>query len=237
MRTAPLGYVGTEGECTLEQKLYRDIDAMNDDDVEIAWMPPRQQALCRKIVFQIWSHDQGTSSYRAHWGTYENVHSWIEAGVDHVRATNDVEGTELPARMLWIPKDISFYRTPGDSEDIPGENNDSDADSMGVSRSGESQEVLFRIDPDAQLGLQRNVHADRDTYHHTITWYYSDGTADDPRPPMIGDEAEPEGANLQGGGFVRDLRVGDCVTIWAKAQYPNWANTIERAQIDVYWAI
>ena len=45
------------------------------------------------------------------------------------------------------------------------------------------------------------------------------------------------GSETGDGSFVRDLRVGDVVTVWAKARYPGWVNTVRRVQVDVYWAV
>ncbi|KIH93717.1 hypothetical protein SPBR_04257 [Sporothrix brasiliensis 5110] len=45
------------------------------------------------------------------------------------------------------------------------------------------------------------------------------------------------GAETGDGAFVRNLRVGDVVTLWAKARFPGWVNIVQRAQIDVYWAV
>lgn len=63
-----------------------------------------------------------------------------------------------------------------------------------------------------------------------------------------GDEAEAEavvhplekigrGSETGNGEFVRNLRVGDVVTLWAKARFPGWVNMVQRAEIDVYWAV
>ncbi|KAL1894903.1 hypothetical protein Sste5346_005590 [Sporothrix stenoceras] len=45
------------------------------------------------------------------------------------------------------------------------------------------------------------------------------------------------GAETGNGEFVRNLRVGDVVTLWAKARFPGWVNMVQRAEIDVYWAV
>jgi hypothetical protein len=39
------------------------------------------------------------------------------------------------------------------------------------------------------------------------------------------------------GTFVRDLKMGDVITIWGKAKFPAWQNNIEKVRIDVYWAV
>lgn len=39
------------------------------------------------------------------------------------------------------------------------------------------------------------------------------------------------------GEFVRNLKLGDIVTVWAKARFPGWVNYVDRVKVDVYWAI
>lgn len=39
------------------------------------------------------------------------------------------------------------------------------------------------------------------------------------------------------GKFVRDLKLGDVITVWAKARFAGWANYIKRIQVDVYWVV
>jgi hypothetical protein len=50
-------------------------------------------------------------------------------------------------------------------------------------------------------------------------------------------EDQGRGRNTANGQFVRDLKVGDIVTVWGKARFPGWVNMIETVQIDVYWAV
>ncbi|KAM7201943.1 hypothetical protein V8F20_004651 [Naviculisporaceae sp. PSN 640] len=39
------------------------------------------------------------------------------------------------------------------------------------------------------------------------------------------------------GEFVRNLKLGDIVTVWAKARFAGWVNYVDRVKVDVYWAI
>jgi hypothetical protein len=89
--------------------------------------------------------------------------------------------------------------------------------------------------PDAWV-LQKNVTANRNTKKHVITWSYND---DIDRDSLEADELEKQGRGCATGSGerVRDLKVGDVVTVWAKSRFPGWVNTVERVRIDVYWAV
>lgn len=84
--------------------------------------------------------------------------------------------------------------------------------------------------------LQKNVIADQKFKTHTITWSYDDNI----QPESVeGNEFDLQGRgrNTGRGEYVRNLKMGDCVTIWAKARFPGWINVVEKVEIDVYWAI
>ncbi|KAI5281220.1 hypothetical protein KEM52_003953, partial [Ascosphaera acerosa] len=39
------------------------------------------------------------------------------------------------------------------------------------------------------------------------------------------------------GSFVRELRVGDAVAVWAKARFPGWRNHVRHLSVRMYWAV
>jgi hypothetical protein len=84
--------------------------------------------------------------------------------------------------------------------------------------------------------LQRNLVATRNTTKHVITWSHDDNIDPD---SVEGDELEQQGRGRKtgDGSFVRGLRVGDTVTVWAKARFHGWANFIDNMKIDIYWAV
>ncbi|KIM83435.1 hypothetical protein PILCRDRAFT_69475 [Piloderma croceum F 1598] len=63
MRTLPFAVYGTEGNITLTQE-------------HVEHYP------CRKIVFQLWSQDQGWSDDRDNHGTYRGSYTWYDASVE-----------------------------------------------------------------------------------------------------------------------------------------------------------
>lgn len=86
------------------------------------------------------------------------------------------------------------------------------------------------------MALQKNVMAERTAKEHVVTWSYFDNI--DPESPEA-DQLETKGRGRASatGQWVRDLKVGDVVTVWAKARFPGWSNHIQALKIDVYWAV
>lgn len=72
---------------------------------------------------------------------------------------------------------------------------------------------------------------------YTIVWRYDDDVSD-PESDEAKALAEAGRGLLSGNGeFVRGLKFGDVVTVWAKSRFPAWINNIERVSIDIYWAV
>jgi hypothetical protein len=84
--------------------------------------------------------------------------------------------------------------------------------------------------------LQKNVTASSEYRTHTITWSYKDKS--DPKSPDVDEISElGRGKNNSDGEFVRNMQLGDCVTVWGKARFPGWVNFIREVEIKVYWAV
>ncbi|KAF9229791.1 hypothetical protein BS17DRAFT_771933 [Gyrodon lividus] len=139
---------------------------------------------CRKIVFQLWGHDQGRSSWhiREDQGIYRASRTWFDARI---------EKTHLRENC------VSF--SPRVLEDSGG----------------------------ASTHVQFNVHAKRETTHHTITWHYLDSEAD----------TRGEDWKALDGRFVNTMRSGDCIALWMRARERAWICTLEKAIITVYWVV
>ena len=102
--------------------------------------------------------------------------------------------------------------------------------------AGESSHMFSHKLLETPKTLQRNITAVRDTKEHVITW-----SCDDNMDPEAAEAKELEkvgrGRGSATGEFVRNLKAGDVVTVWAKARFPGWVNVINEAKIDVYWAM
>jgi hypothetical protein len=72
--------------------------------------------------------------------------------------------------------------------------------------------------------------------HHTITWHYLD-FIDEQSPAAIEADLNGRGWKSLDGSFVRNLKVGDCITLWMRARFPGWMAHIVKAKIEMYWAV
>jgi hypothetical protein len=84
--------------------------------------------------------------------------------------------------------------------------------------------------------LQSNRTAYRNSKEHVITWA-SDDYIDPTSSEADELEAEGRGRCTGNGNFVRSLKVGDIITIWAKARFPGWENVVQEVKIEVYWVV
>jgi hypothetical protein len=91
------------------------------------------------------------------------------------------------------------------------------------------------LDPSLDC-LQRNLTATRDIKKHKVIWSYLDHTDPDSVDGKKLDE-EGRGRATGNGEYVRNLKVGDVVTVWGKARYQGWANFVREVKIDIYWAV
>jgi len=179
------------------------------------WHPPRGEHPCRKIIFQLWSKDQGWSDDVDNHGTYRGSYTWYDASVETF-ASDILNG----GRVIW-PAHLLTY--------------ESDSPLL-----AESPFHFIRRDPDHPFlppptHLQRNVHAEDQIHHHTIVWHYLDCIGEN--PGLATQELDGRGWKSRDGSFVRSLKVGDCITLWMRARFPGWSSLIEKAKIEIYWAV
>jgi hypothetical protein len=96
-------------------------------------------------------------------------------------------------------------------------------------------EFHHNLDPGLDC-LQRNKTGTRDATEHVITWFPTDNTDPDSVDGVKLDE-QGRGRATANGEYVRNLKVGDVVTVWGKTRYGGWVNTVEEVKIEVYWAV
>lgn len=88
--------------------------------------------------------------------------------------------------------------------------------------------------PEPDWTIQCNKTATRASTTHTVTWSWNDHVN-----PKTAEELRQlgRGQGTGTGAFVRNLKLGDVVTIWAKARFGSWVNSVENVRMDIYWAI
>lgn len=85
--------------------------------------------------------------------------------------------------------------------------------------------------------LQANKAAVRETQQYTITWHHLD--AIEPGTPEA-EEIERErgqGRATLDGRRVREMGLGDSISVVGRARFGGWANHVERLSVRVFWAV
>lgn len=265
MRTLPVGFpqAGPETKYSttaIPQPWPTQSEIPNDaiDDVLSRWaetFTPKGEYPCRKIVFTLKSHDQGWGGSYADKGTYRGSFTWFDVGLERVKAfragrlclslchsgkqlinadPDDKEETQKvgPSPQFYpFPEDESSDRiTCCLSTVLPRI-----APTYSSTPNNVKPEFEHPLLPERGT-LQRNVVAEKNTKEHVITWTCND----DILPESLDGNALEEqgrGRDTGTGEFVRNLKIGDVVTVWAKARFPQWTNVVEEVKVDVYWAV
>lgn len=85
--------------------------------------------------------------------------------------------------------------------------------------------------------LQKNLTATRESQEHKIVWSYQADVQDPDSIAAKALEDQGRGRETANGEYVRNMQIGDIVTVWAKARFPGWVNVVESIEIDVYYAV
>ncbi|KAM0263529.1 hypothetical protein ACHAQJ_001148 [Trichoderma viride] len=171
----------------------------------------------RKIVFRICSHDQGwTTDERP--GPFIAAKTWFDAGIERFDASHtsdDEDMGRLPAYKLGT---IEPQAKP--AEDIHGR-----------------FDYQFPYTPwRGPYEIQRNRMASPEFTDYEVTWTCWDVVSPDSAEAQQLME-QGKGRMAGDGQFVRNLRLGDVVTVWGRVMHRGWANFVESVEINIYWAL
>jgi len=259
LRSYPLGYFPTKGNpTTLPMTIvdeYPSIpsepcaepgDFPNNVTQEVInyWTKdaiPRGEFPCRKIVFTIKSHDQGWGGPPGCRGTYRGSSTWFDVGLETLSTVRngefDIANKENPRPYFYVPDPQS---TNGDAESIVCTTRTITPPTETRIAATEPPETRasFRHGQDPGMDcLQRNRTGTRDTKEYVITWSCTVNIMDPDSVDAKKLDDEGRGTTTGNGEYVRNLKVGDVVTVWGKARYGGWVNNVEEVKIDVYWAV
>lgn len=219
---------------------------------------------CRKIVFKFKSHDQGRCPNMRNRDTYNESWTWFDVGKESLLAikANSGEAVEDQSKgneeqsddMLktifhaMTEKMLAHFNTKINSRD--GEKLTCILQTLSPSLKDEASrynskdehnltygnEFFHPLLPEQRNCIQRNRTAILDTQSHTVTWRYNDSIDPD---SVEGKALEEKGRGRETGNgeFVRNLKIGDVVTVWGKARFGGWCNFIERVEVKVFWAV
>ncbi|KAH7126371.1 hypothetical protein B0J13DRAFT_565390 [Dactylonectria estremocensis] len=184
----------------------------------------------RKVVFSIRSADQGWGGEHGNKGTYQGSWTWFEAGLERFDAdttcdpqcTYDIRHKSSSSKASPLPV-CGLRALHPELEPVPNV-------------EGKLQ-YKHPLGHNSDLEIYRNKTATRTLKDKVVTWSYLDDIRSDSDAAEQIDVKEGRGRGTLDGSFVRDLKLGDVITIWAKSRFSGWVNHIESAQIDVYWAV
>ncbi|KAI0544716.1 hypothetical protein F4679DRAFT_563895 [Xylaria curta] len=177
----------------------------------------------RKIIFDIISRDQGWSHDLDSHHTFRHSWTWFEAGIDrfdkaHKSSKDGAEsGSEVSSSSAKGPTTDAIRPVwPPLKESLT--------------------EYDHALHPVPDHMIQSNRVAEHDWQHHHIEWSWTDRA--DPELRVSEElEANGRGSATGDGSFLRTLKVGDMVTVWGHARFPGWINSVQKVQVQVYWAL
>ncbi|KAL5337817.1 hypothetical protein BJX70DRAFT_368469 [Aspergillus crustosus] len=174
-------------------------------------LPHRTIHPCRKIVFDIVSHDQG--GLNEHRGSeserpayYDGTYTWFDTEVIH-NAHDSIQKQVISEKMNPTDRRPKHFG-PNDPLLLPRGNT-----------------------------LQRNRARIQRAKRHTITWHYLDNTPSDSPEAEDAERYEGRGRETLGGKQLREMELGDSMLVWARARFPGWVNYVDELSIRVFWAI
>ena len=225
------------------------------------WLPPRGLRPCRKIVFEILSHQEATDFTEP---LYGDSPTWFDVSVERVlpeedgsgpatwtASMNEEWGDELLGNTVDDPRLQVLKKVPGSG--APAERRPRQA-SLASSAMDIEPVQLFetrRTKPSLaatvrQDVVQQNYQGDALNRQHKITWRYDD-TLD--MESTEGDRLVIETGEHANGDFVRKLESGESILLWARARNrprdilsPSSGsdpclNVVDRVRMHVFWAV
>lgn len=185
---------------------------------------------CRRIVFTIQSHDQGWGGSFPDHGTYNGSWTWFEAGLERWCKTSPTESTNAGEQAQIVP--------PHEKPSLKVEDLCTVWPEIESNAETGAPQFYLPIEPNENLKIQCNVMAKREPTEHRVVWSYTDDISPERDVEASAKLAESGRGTATGNGkFVRNLKLGDVVTVWAKARFAAWYNAVESVKIDVYYAI
>lgn len=102
---------------------------------------------------------------------------------------------------------------------------------------GEKYKYEHPLYPQPKWTIQRNLAGTRQWSNHQVTWSYLDNINPESDEGQKLDEKLGRGRETGDGSFIRDLKMGDVITVWGKARFRQWYNNVEKVKIEVFWAV
>lgn len=221
LRTPPLCY----DPDMLEELDKRRVGRENDNDTSHILLH-RGMHPCRKIVFDISSHDQGWGGERRHQGSFMGSWTWFSAYIS-TRRRGGYEGQGKPTTIR------RNHRHNFSSSESELSESESDSDQERGGRSPSSHPRPFLPEP-TKLQCNRTATIHPTNYH--IVWHYKDDIHPDSDEAMRIEQETGRGRATLDGSAVREMEIGDEVSVWLRARFAQWRNHVDKMSVRVYWA-
>ncbi|KAF9253132.1 hypothetical protein DTO013E5_480 [Penicillium roqueforti] len=170
-------------------------------------LPHRGAHPCRKIVFNISSHDQGSGKCRDN--MYEFSWTWFDIEVIHGAHTKNMYANGIEQEILDNERgQVRKHYTEEDALLLPRHNK-----------------------------LQSNGAHVSEMQHNIIVWDYRDDIQADSPEALEIEKTLGRGRLTLDGHEVRELEIGDSIALWARARFPGWSNHVHQASVRIYWAV
>ncbi|KAL9598636.1 MAG: hypothetical protein Q9219_004382 [cf. Caloplaca sp. 3 TL-2023] len=225
------------------------------------WLPPRGLRPCRKIIFEILSHQEAMDFTEPQYG---DSPTWLDVSVEKIlseedsmepplwtTSMNEEWGDELMGRTPDSAQLLLLKRVPGAA--APFDRRPKQA-SPASSILDDQPVQLFetrRIKPTLaattrQAVVQQNYQGDAINRQHVVSWRYDDAFDMD---STRGDQMLTEVGTHLNGSFVRQLESGESVVLWARARSrprnlitsssgtDPCINVVDRVKMHVFWAV
>lgn len=195
---------------------------------------------CRKIVFTIESHDQGWGGLHQDRGSYRGSWTWFEAGLERFdkNATHPGDTPEKDAVVAEAAANEAAgpSSTPRGPNQVPPDPYFPVYGMRSLYPTLEPDQPAFHHDlhPSHEWTIQKNKAATRQSTIHKVVWSWNDDIN-----PLTAEQLDAlgRGPATGNGDFVRNLKLGDVVTVWAKTRFGGWVNNVEHVNMDIYWAL
>ncbi|KAL2016175.1 hypothetical protein VTK56DRAFT_4093 [Thermocarpiscus australiensis] len=206
-------------------------DEFSPDDFQrlTASSTPMLAHPCRRIAFTIRSRDQGWGGLPADRHTYNGSWTWFEVGLERwCKSSTADTGADTAGQQKQQHEQPSLTLENlctllPELEWLPA-----------------SGEYLFvhPLLPREDLKIQCNATSMSTLQEHRVVWSYNDDIDPERDVEAAARLARQGRGKATGNGkFVRDLKLGDVITVWAKARFPLWVNYVESVKVDVYFAV
>ena len=222
---------------------------------------------CRKIVFTIRSHDQGWGGEHHHKGTFQGSFTWFDIGLQKLQGVDilQIPKSVLKAKPKRAEPEEDQDAYSSEDERTTQEESFLQFHNKGTTNGAldgwnglrfDLQQVspALKVESPNDEGwrrgpidhpylphshtLQKNRTTTGEFEEHEIVLSWKDRV--DPESEFAIEVVEGKmgsGKEVLNGELVRNLRVGDVVTVWARARFPGWMNVVDKVEIKVYWAV